>query len=301
MMNKMKMALAGLGGFGGAALIGLLVSLAVAANHTGHRLLDVEAEVGQLRAQLAASEGRDTRGHGRPNVLTTFNPEVNLPQLDESAYVDPMSSVIGEVSLGHEVYVAPFASIRGDEGQPIAIGDETNIQDGVVIHALETLQGGLPVPNRSFEVNGKAYAVYIGQRVSLAHQSQVHGPARVDDGVFVGMQALIFKSSVGPGSVVEPGARLIGVHVAGGRYVPAGAVITEQAVADKLPVITDQYPYASLNEAVVHVNTSFAKGYRAAAENALADSGGPAASAKSARIATGPAGPAPNGQPGSHR
>lgn len=300
-MNKLKMTLAGLGGFGAAALIGLLVSLAVAANRTGHELLDLKADLGQLRARIAASGGRDTRARGRPNVLTTFNPDVNLPQLEGSAFVDPMASVIGEVSLGREVYVAPFASIRGDEGQPIAIGDETNVQDGVVIHALETIQGGLPVPNRTFEVNGKAYAVYIGRRVSLAHQSQVHGPARVDDGVFVGMQALVFKSSVGPGSVVEPGARLIGVHVAGGRYVPAGAVITEQVVADKLPVITDQYPFASLNEAVVHVNTSFARGYAAAMENALGDSGGPAVPPKDAGIAAAPTPVAPHDPPEGHR
>jgi carbonic anhydrase/acetyltransferase-like protein (isoleucine patch superfamily) len=183
--------------------------------------------------------------------------------------------------------VAPFASIRGDEGQPIALGDQTNVQDGVVIHALETTQAGMPLPNRTYQVNGKEYAVYIGQRVSLAHQSQVHGPARVDDGVFIGMQALVFKSSVGTGSVVEPGAKLIGVSVPAGRYVPAGSVITDQAVADKLPVITPQYVFSQLNDAVVHVNTSFARGYNAAAESARADSGsqeGPR-EAKGAKIA----------------
>jgi carbonic anhydrase/acetyltransferase-like protein (isoleucine patch superfamily) len=181
-----------------------------------------------------------------------------------------MASVIGDVALGKEVYVAPFASIRGDEGQPISVGEETNVQDGVVIHALETVQGGVPVPDRTVEVNGRPYAVYIGRRVSMAHQSQVHGPARVDDGVFIGMQALVFKSTVGPGSVIEPGAKLVGVNVAGGRYVPAGMVVTDQATADRLPAITPDYAFRSLNDAVIHVNTSFARGYAGAAEAAKA-------------------------------
>jgi hypothetical protein len=34
-------------------------------------------------------------------------------------------------------------------------------------------------------------------------------------------------------------------------------------VADKLPVITDDYPFKTLNKGVVHVNTSLAKGYAA--------------------------------------
>ena len=139
------------------------------------------------------------------------------------------------------------------------------MQDGVVLHALETEAHGLPVPNRTYAVDGKQYAVYVGKRVSLAHQSQVHGPARVDDDVFVGMQALVFKSWIGRGTVVEPGARVIGVIVPPGRYVPAGTVLTDQKLADKLPEITEEYPFRGLNEAVVHVNTSFAESYGRAA------------------------------------
>lgn len=34
--------------------------------------------------------------------------------------------------------VSPCASVRGDEGQPPFRGDDSNVQDGVVIHTLET-------------------------------------------------------------------------------------------------------------------------------------------------------------------
>ena len=39
------------------------------------------------------------------------------------------------------------------------------------------------------------------------------------------------------------------------------AIVTKQADADALPKITDDYPFKSLNEAVVHVNTQLADGY----------------------------------------
>jgi carbonic anhydrase/acetyltransferase-like protein (isoleucine patch superfamily) len=78
---------------------------------------------------------------------------------------------------------------------------------------------------------------------------------------FIGMQALVFKAEIGDRVVVEPGAKIIGVKIESGRYVPTGAVITKQSDADALPKITDDYPFKSLNEAVVHVNTQLADGY----------------------------------------
>jgi carbonic anhydrase/acetyltransferase-like protein (isoleucine patch superfamily) len=261
----MLLVLGGAGAFLGAGMLGVVVTLARESGRTSHDIAALEARVAELSGQLASARAAANEGRGRPNVLTAFNPDVNSPTTDRASFVDPMASVIGDVVLGADVFVAPFASIRGDEGQPVGIGDASNVQDGVVIHALETVAHGRPVSGRTYEVGGVQYAVYVGERVSLAHQSQVHGPARIDDDVFIGMQALVFKAWIGRGSVLEPGARVIGVSVAPGRYVPAGMVVTDQAAADRLPEITENYPFRGLNEAVVHVNTSFARGYRAAA------------------------------------
>ena len=200
-------------------------------------------------------------GFTDPNVLTSFNDDVNEPVKAKSAFIHQLASVIGDVKLGERVYVAPVASIRGDEGQPIYIGNETNVQDGVVIHGLETMEEGKAVEKNQVDVGGRKYSVYIGDRVSMAHQSQVHGPALVGNDVFVGMQALVFKATVGDGTVLEPGAKVVGVKIAAGRYVPTGSVITKQADADALPTITGTYPFKDLNKAVVHVNTQFADGY----------------------------------------
>jgi len=195
------------------------------------------------------------------NVVTDFSAKVSEPVIDSTTYVHPLAAVIGNVILGKQIMVSPMASVRGDEGQPLYVGDQSNVQDGVVIHALETEMNGKPVEKNLFEVNGAKYAVYVGNRVSLAHQVQIHGPAVVMDDTFVGMKTLVFKSFVGKQCVIEPGVILMGIKVPDGRYVPAGSVIKTQDEADQLPVITENYPFKTLNKGVVHVNTALAREY----------------------------------------
>jgi carbonic anhydrase/acetyltransferase-like protein (isoleucine patch superfamily) len=200
------------------------------------------------------------------NVKTDFSSNVSEPVIGAGSYIHPLAAVIGNVILGTNVMVAPTACVRGDEGQPLYVGDDSNVQDGVIIHALETELDGKPVEKNQVEVNGKKYAVYVGNRVSLAHQVHIHGPAVVMDDSFVGMKVLVFKSFVGKNCVIEPGVILMGVKVADGRYVPVGSIVKTQAEADALPVITADYPMKDMNKGVLHVNKALANGYLAAAK-----------------------------------
>ena len=110
-------------------------------------------------------------------------------------------------------------------------------------------------------VSGENYAVYVGERISLAHQSQIHGPFSVGNDIFIGMQAFVFKLKVGNNCVLEPKSAAIGVTIPDGKYISAGTVITSQAEADKLPDVFDGYAYQKTNAAVVDVNVNLAKGY----------------------------------------
>ena len=157
--------------------------------------------------------------------------------------------------------ISPGASVRGDEGQPIYVGNDSNIQDSVVLHALETEEHGEAVEHNLVEVDGNKYAVYIGDRVSLAHQAHVHGPSKVGNDTFIGMQSFVFKGEVGNNCVLEPVIAVIGVIIPYGRFVPTGMVVTTQAQADALPEVTKDYAYRHTNEAVVHVNEQLAEGY----------------------------------------
>lgn len=199
-----------------------------------------------------------------PNVVTSFSPETSEPDIDPTAYVHPLAAVIGAVHIGKRVMVSPAASVRGDEGQPLWVGDESNVQDGVILHALETWADGEPVEANLVTVDGEKYAIYVGDRVSLAHQVHVHGPASIGDDTFVGMQSMVFKAEVGQGCVIEPKSLVMGVKIADGRYVPAGSVIKTQEDADRLPEISDDYAFKDLNKGVLHVNTHLADAYNAA-------------------------------------
>lgn len=110
-----------------------------------------------------------------------------MPFVHPTAFVHEHAIVIGNVSLGERVSVWPTAVIRGDS-DAITIGDDSNVQDGTVIHADE----GLPTT--------------IGKRVAIGHRAVVHG-STVDDDCLIAMGAILLNGvHVGTGSIVAAGA-----------------------------------------------------------------------------------------------
>jgi carbon dioxide concentrating mechanism protein CcmM len=206
------------------------------------------------------------------NVITDFNSNVSFPVIDNSAYISPFAVVIGNCYIGEKVLVAPTAVCRGDEGTPLHIGDLSNMQDGVVIHGLETTFNGKNLDDRRFADNGdllkgndsrfeSGYSVYVGDNVSLAHGVLIHGPAFVGDNTFVGMESMVFNAKVGSNVAIGVSSTITGgVAIADGKFVPPGSVITTQEQADNLPERIGS-DYENINKAVVHVNDELARGY----------------------------------------
>ena len=56
------------------------------------------------------------------------------PQLGTGTWVDETAVLIGRVVLGDRSSVWPQAVLRGDTDL-ISVGDESNVQDGAVLHA----------------------------------------------------------------------------------------------------------------------------------------------------------------------
>ena len=54
------------------------------------------------------------------------------PTLGQRVYIDPQSTVIGDVHLGDDVSVWPGAVIRGDM-HSIRVGAKCNVQDNAVL------------------------------------------------------------------------------------------------------------------------------------------------------------------------
>jgi carbonic anhydrase/acetyltransferase-like protein (isoleucine patch superfamily) len=123
------------------------------------------------------------------------------PTLGKNCFLADTAVVVGEVTMGDNCTVWFNAVVRGDV-HSITIGNDTNIQDGVVIHG--TYQ--------------KAKTV-IGRQVSIAHNAIVHG-CTIEDKVLVGMGAIIMDDAViGTGSVIAAGAVVLP-----GTRVEAGSI-----------------------------------------------------------------------------
>jgi len=56
-----------------------------------------------------------------------------IPVVHETAFVHPQANVIGNVTIGKNVYIGPGAAIRGDWGE-IIIKDGSNVQENCTIH-----------------------------------------------------------------------------------------------------------------------------------------------------------------------
>lgn len=169
-----------------------------------------------------------------------------------SAYVHHQAAVIGRVLLGDHVHIAAGSSVRADEGSPFFIGDNTNIQDGVVLHALK---------DKYVFVGRERWAIFIGHNVSIAHDALVHGPCYIGDETFVGFKAVVHDSVVGSRCFIGIGAVVVGVEIPEGRFVPHGRIIDTQEAVKALPLISEKQ--IEFNEDVVSVNRGLAAAYRA--------------------------------------
>lgn len=206
------------------------------------------------------------------NVQTDFNSEIKSPQIENDSFIHPFAVVIGDCHIGKMVLMAPTSVCRGDEGTPIYIGDYSNVQDGVILHALETTIDGQNIDNRRFSINGDSlfandsrfdggYAIFVGSKVSLAHDSMVHGPAWVGNNTFVGMKSLIFNAKVGSNVAIGVSSTITnGVVIADNKFVPPGSVIVTQEQADALSSRIGS-AYENINKDVIHVNKNLAEAY----------------------------------------
>ncbi|PSP12526.1 MAG: carbon dioxide-concentrating mechanism protein CcmM [Cyanobacteria bacterium SW_11_48_12] len=188
---------------------------------------------------------------------TPWSKKLAEPQIHETAYVHSFSNLIGDVRIGSHVLVAPGSSIRADEGTPFSIGEGTNVQDGVVIHALE--QGRVVGDDQN------SYSVWIGKNASITHMALVHGPVYVGDECFIGFRSTVFNARVGQGCIVMMHALIQDVEIAPGKYVPSGAIVTSQQQADRLPEA--QAGDIEFAHNVVRVNDALRSGYHCAEDN----------------------------------
>ena len=209
-----------------------------------------------------------------PNVRTNFNQNVTFPNIEDTAFIHPFAVVIGDCHIGNMVMMSPTAVCRGDEGTPIHIGDFSNIQDGVLIHDLQTTTDIKNFDQRLFNKEGERisindsrtvqegeYSVFVGNGSSLAHDAMIHGPAWIGNDTFIGMKTIVYNAKVGNNVAVGISSVITnGVEIPDNKFVPPGSVITSQEQANNLPDRIGT-PFEEYNKGVVDVNVKLAEGY----------------------------------------
>ena len=123
------------------------------------------------------------------------------PSFGQGSWIAHNATVVGAVHAGRNVSVWYNVVMRGDN-DPITIGDDTNIQDGTVLH------------------NDKGVPLHIGSGVTIGHLAMLHG-CTIGDGTLVGI-----------GSIVLNGARigkncLIGANclITEGKEIPDNSLV----------------------------------------------------------------------------
>jgi carbonic anhydrase/acetyltransferase-like protein (isoleucine patch superfamily) len=177
------------------------------------------------------------------------NPSGDLPVIAQSAYIDNTAIICGKVIIGENVFVGPYAVIRADETDanggmdPITIGANSNIQDGVVIHSKS------------------GAAVTIGEFTSIAHRSIVHGPCTVGNRVFIGFNSVLFNCAVGDGCVVRHNSVVDGCDLPPDFYVPSTTRIGKGTDLTQFPPVS--VSAAEFSEDVARTNVDLVLGYKA--------------------------------------
>ena len=151
-----------------------------------------------------------------------------MRKTDENVMIAEGASVVGDVTLAKGVSIWYNAVLRGDEGA-ITVGENTNIQDGAILHE-ET---------------------HVGAGCTVGHNAIVHG-CTVGDNVLIGMGAIVLNGArIGNDCIVGAGAL-----VTGKMDAPAGSMI----LGSPAKIVRQ------LTEAEIEGNRESCRGYLHAAE-----------------------------------
>jgi carbonic anhydrase/acetyltransferase-like protein (isoleucine patch superfamily) len=123
-----------------------------------------------------------------------------LPSIDPTAFVAPNAVLYGRVRLQARSSIWYGCILRGDQ-EWIDVGEETNVQDGSILHV------------------DPGYPCILGNRVTLGHCALVHGAVVEDDALIAIRATVLSRCVIGKGALIAAGA-----VVMEGTHVPAGTL-----------------------------------------------------------------------------
>jgi gamma-carbonic anhydrase len=118
------------------------------------------------------------------------------PKVASSAFIAANATLVGDVEIAANASIWFGVILRGD-GPGIRIGENSNLQDGTVVH-----------------VAARGLMTVVGRDVTVGHMALLHA-CEVQDGAFIGMHSTVLD-----GAVVESQAM-----VAAGALVPPRKIV----------------------------------------------------------------------------
>ncbi|MGZ5416697.1 MAG: gamma carbonic anhydrase family protein [Nocardioides sp.] len=113
--------------------------------------------------------------------------EEDTPNVHPQAWVSSSAVLAGAVTVERGASVW-FGSVIRADGDTISIGEDSNIQDGVIVHA----DPGFPA--------------VVARRVSVGHGAVLHG-CLIGEGSLIGMRAVVLNGAkIGPMCLVAAGS-----------------------------------------------------------------------------------------------
>lgn len=148
------------------------------------------------------------------------------------------ATIIGTVTIERDALVLFNATLRGDYGAHIVVGEGSNIQELCCLHVNEN------------------HSCIIGKGVTVGHGAIVHG-CSVGDNTLVGMGSIIMDGAVvGKNCIVGAGAL-----ITGGTHIPDNSMV----------IGSPAKVYRSLTEQEIKQNHRDAQGYIAVGKNLVED------------------------------
>lgn len=108
--------------------------------------------------------------------MTIYSVANKYPQIGKDCYIADNASVIGDIAIGNNSTIWFNAIVRGDI-ESIVIGDESNIQDGCVLHV---------------DYDKK---LSVGNGVTVGHKAVLHG-CTINDECLIGINAVILNGAI---------------------------------------------------------------------------------------------------------
>ena len=135
-------------------------------------------------------------------IIKSFNGY--SPRIGKNCFIAENATIIGDVTIGDNCSIWYGSVLRGDAGA-IVIGNNTNVQDGVVIHSSEGIS-----------------TTIIGNNVTIGHNAIVHG-ATVRDNVLIGMGSTVLDNAVvGSKTIVAANALVLSGRTLDSGFIYAG-------------------------------------------------------------------------------